>query len=133
MVARRIEFLTEMLELERMMTKYSGPNCMIETPPNLTAGEREHVLVVHDERTFYTNDDKLSVWVEAGKGHALKRKNVGASVNDSKFLSEKRGILRMTDDEYVQHRGDHPDSDLQQDASVIMKCGTKYARDSINW
>ena len=55
--ARRRQFLQEMKRFERRMTTYSGRNCEISTPPTLSAGERELVLVVHDESTFHTNDD----------------------------------------------------------------------------
>ena len=34
--------------------KYSGPDCMVATAPNLLSkGEREYVLVVHDESSFF--------------------------------------------------------------------------------
>ena len=57
-VKRRKEFLQEMSVYEKLMSKYSGPDCMTVTPPVLGPGQREHVLVVHDESTFYTNDDE---------------------------------------------------------------------------
>ena len=124
---RRKEFLREMSVFEKLMTKYSGPDCMIETPPILGPGQKEHVLVVHDESTFYTNDDEKFEWCEEGRGHSLKYKNQGGSCNSSKFLSEKIGRVRMTDAQYAQYKRDNPDGDLPQDSGVEMKCGSKYA------
>ena len=53
-----------MAEFEKLMTKYTGPDCMTEIPPTLCPGQKEHVLVVHDESTFYTNDDERFEWCE---------------------------------------------------------------------
>ena len=96
-------------------------------PPDLPSGVKEHILVVHDESTFYSNDDERKQWVEQGRGFSLKRKNAGGSVNSSKFLSEKIGRVRMTDEQYTRYKQAHPDSNLPQDSGVEMKCGTKYA------
>ena len=116
-----------MAELEKLMARYTGPNCDTVTPPTLHPGQREHVLVVHDESVFYTNDDENVAWVEDGRGHSLKRKNVGGGCNTSAFLSEEIGVLRMTDEQYAAYNAANPDSDLPQDSTVTMKIGTKYA------
>lgn len=126
-VERRREFLAEMAEFEKMMSKYSGPDCMTVTAPTLAPGQTEHVLVVHDESTFYTNDDEKYEWCEDGKGHSLKFKNDGGSCNSSKFLSEKGGRVRMSDEQYANYKRDNPDGQLPQDSGVEMKCGSKYA------
>ena len=70
-VSRRITFLAEMAEYEKKMTKYEGPDCMIEVPPVLQPGEREHVLIVHDESTYYANEDESMEWVEEGRALAV--------------------------------------------------------------
>ena len=127
MVQRRRGFLAEMAEFEKLMSKYSGPDCMTVTPPTLGPGQKEHVLVVHDESTFYTNDDEKYEWCEDGKGHSLKFKNAGGSVNSSRFLSEKSGLVRMTDEQYAKYKQDNPGGRLPQDSGVEMKCGSKYA------
>ena len=125
-VERRREFLVEMAEFEKLMCKYSGPDCMTVTPPTLAEGQKEHILVVHDESTFYTNDDEKYEWAEDGKGHSLKFKNVGGSVNSSKFLNEKSGRVRMSDEQYAKYKRENPGGQLPQDSGVEMKCGSKY-------
>ena len=124
---RRTRFLKEMKRFERRMTTYSGRNCEIATPPMLSAGERELVLVVHDESTFHTNDDDPYMYVEEGRSNCLKRKDQGGGINVSAFLSEKCGVVRLTDAELNQLRQRHPDINIAQDSTVKMKIGTKYS------
>ena len=126
-IERRIEFLKEMAEYEKLMAKYSGEDCMDVTPPTLDPGQKELVLVVHDESTFYSNDGERNSWIEAKRGHAIRYKNLGASCNSSKFLSEKIGILRMTEAQYANYKERNPQSTVPRDSSVEMKCGSKYA------
>ena len=49
----RDEFLSDMEKLERKMRHWTGENLEIVHLPELTTGEREVVLVTHDESTFY--------------------------------------------------------------------------------
>jgi hypothetical protein len=56
-VAYRTKFLEEMKELERRMVRYEGET-MEPIPPALGTGERELILVTHDECIFYSNDGK---------------------------------------------------------------------------
>ena len=120
-------FLERMSQLERRMAKYSGDDCEIITPPRLQPGERELILLVHDECSVHVNDDENAQWVEEGRGHALKRKNKGALMNISLFLDEKGGRLKLSDREYVEFKRANPDSDLPQMTTVYMKCGAKHA------
>ena len=58
-------FLARMSQLERLMSKYSGDNCDVVTPPpQLQPGERELTLVSHDECSVHVNDDENVRWVE---------------------------------------------------------------------
>jgi len=34
---------------------------------NLKNGEKEHILVIHDECIFYSNDRKRDVWAKMGE------------------------------------------------------------------
>ena len=83
--------------------------------------------MVHDESTFYSGEDESKQWVEAGRGHALKRKNLGGSINSSRFLSEWKGQLRMTDEEFAEYKRVNPQGVLPQDSGIEMRCGTKYS------
>ena len=85
-VQRRIGFLCEIAEYERNMCKYEGADCLQEVSPTLANDERERVLVVHDESTFYSNEDENTMWVE--KDRPLS--NSVGSVHSSQFLSEKK-------------------------------------------
>jgi hypothetical protein len=51
------EFLEKIFEHEKYMSKYEGEN-MEYIYPNLPEGEKERILVVHDECIFYSNDGK---------------------------------------------------------------------------
>ena len=120
-------FLDRMTQLERRMAKYSGEDCEVVTPPTLQPGERELILVVHDECSVHANDDEAAQWVEEGRGHAIKQKSKGALMNISLFLSEKGGRLKLSDREYAEFKRANPDSDLPKMAAVYMKCGAKHA------
>ena len=49
-----------MFEHEKYMSKYEG-GAMDCIYPNLPEGEKERILVTHDECIFYSNDDKHRV------------------------------------------------------------------------
>jgi hypothetical protein len=48
-------FLEKMAEFEKFMAIYEG-DLMERKPPVLSEGEKEHILVTHDESIFYSND-----------------------------------------------------------------------------
>jgi len=50
-------------------------------------GEKERVLVVHDECIFYSNDGKRGVWAKTGE-LPLRKKGNGRSIMVSEFLTE---------------------------------------------
>ncbi len=58
---RNDEFLPRMLELERRMTHFQGPQ-LIRQPPNLSEGEKEVITLYHDECCFHAYDFKKSGW-----------------------------------------------------------------------
>ena len=56
----RKEFLEKMFRHKKYISKYDGKfiNWICS---NLSEGEKERILVVHDESIFYSNDDKREV------------------------------------------------------------------------
>ena len=52
-------------------TPRTGENLEIVHLPELTTGEREVVLVTHDESTFYCNKGLKLFWMENGKKKLL--------------------------------------------------------------
>ena len=109
------------------MCKYSGPECSVVTAPTLEPGQKEIVLVVHDECTVYAYEDETHSWTEVGKGHQLKNKAKGPTINLSFFLSEAIGLLKCTDAQYVSYKRANPDSDMPQDSGVKMKSGAAHS------
>ena len=63
-----------MAEFEKYMATYEGEN-MKRVPPILTPGEKEHLLVVHDECIFYSNDGKRGTWAKSGELPLHKKGN----------------------------------------------------------
>ena len=57
-VASRETFLKEMFELERRMCLFEGENMETRIEPDLLDGEKEVVLITHDESTFYCNEGR---------------------------------------------------------------------------
>ncbi|CAG8770341.1 14203_t:CDS:2, partial [Rhizophagus irregularis] len=59
----RKEFLENIFNHEKYMSKYEG-EFMDQIYLNLPEGEKERVLVVHDECIFYLNDRKHELWTK---------------------------------------------------------------------
>ncbi len=55
-----------MFRYEKYILKYDS-EFMNRICPNLPEGEKERILVVHDESIFYSNNDKCEVWIKDGK------------------------------------------------------------------
>src|SRR5438128_3678698 len=85
---RRI-FLSEIAKFEKYMATYEGED-MKRIAPILNLGEKEHILVVHDECIFYSNDGKRGAWAKSGDYHCAKKGN-GKSIMVSEFLTEACG------------------------------------------
>ena len=56
----RNTFLKQILDYEKLMSHYEGEN-MNRILPDLAEGEKEHILVTHDECIFYSNDGQRGV------------------------------------------------------------------------
>src|SRR3954470_22348043 len=82
-----------MFEYEKYMSKYEGKT-MDRIYPNLPEGEKERILVTHDECIFYSNDGKRGVWAKHGE-LPLRKKGNGRSIMVSEFLTEIDGRLRL--------------------------------------
>ena len=88
----RDEFLKRMFTYEQFMEKYSGDDMNTVEFPTLLEGQKRHVLVVHDESLFYSNDDNSSLWVHP-KHPPLRKKGKGKCIMLSEFLCECHGRL----------------------------------------
>lgn len=66
------------------MDTYTGDQMDEVVPAKLQIWDHKHVLVTHDECTFYSNDSKLSMWMEEGES-IIKKKGQG-EVTQSRFL-----------------------------------------------
>lgn len=94
--ASRVKFLADMGELESRMTFYRGDDMSIPVPPTLKDGEKEAVLVTHDESTFYCNEGRRFFWLENGKKKLLP-KSKGSSVMISGFCCQCHGFMSTAD------------------------------------
>ena len=71
-VAYRKIFLKKMVKFEQYMATYEGDSmeCIL---PVLKEGEKEYILVTHDECIFYANDGSRGIWIEDGMFPLKKR------------------------------------------------------------
>ncbi|CAB4477291.1 unnamed protein product [Rhizophagus irregularis] len=97
----RKEFLEKMFEHEKYMSKYEGES-MDRIHPNLPEGEKERILVVHDECIFYSNDGKRGLWTKDGE-MPLRKKGNGRSIMVSEFLTEVDRRLRLQQTDIEKH------------------------------
>jgi hypothetical protein len=81
----RNDFLQRMGMIEQKMIKYDFTTQTIPIIPELEEGERQCVLITHDESTFYCNDGRKFYWLENGKQKYLP-KTKGASIMISGFM-----------------------------------------------
>ena len=86
---------------EKYMSKYDG-EFMDRICLNLPEGEKERILVVHDESIFYSNDGKRGVWTKDGK-MPLRKKGNGRSIMISEFLTEINGRLRLQQEDIEKY------------------------------
>lgn len=84
------------------MVRYEGET-MEPIPPALGTGERELILVTHDECIFYSNDGKKRIWVSDGE-KPLRKKGNGRSIMVSEFLLEACGRLQLSEEEKRIHQ-----------------------------
>ena len=88
----QLEFLEKMEKFERRMIKYSGDDLNTVELPSLGAGERQCILIVHDESVVHANDANLTVWLEGGRKD-LRPKSNGSSIMVSGFADELHGLI----------------------------------------
>ena len=91
-------FLNEIFELEKWMLKPLDDNIMVLEEPILNENEKCHILITHDESTFYANDGKKTFWGPVGH-QPLRKKGAGLSLHVSDFLTEVDGRLKTEENE----------------------------------
>ncbi|RGB30484.1 hypothetical protein C1646_627909 [Rhizophagus diaphanus] len=97
----RKEFLKNIFNHEKYMSKYKG-EFMDQIYPNLLEGEKERVLVVHDECIFYSNDGKRGLWTKNGE-MLFRKKGNRRSIMVSKFLIEIDRCLHLKQADIEKH------------------------------
>ncbi len=83
-VEYRAEFLNKIFQYEKFMEYYSGDDMATVHEPELN-GEKKHVLVVHDECIFYSNDGETSKWMHP-KHPILRKKGKGNTILKNQTL-----------------------------------------------
>ena len=53
-----------MKEYEERMSQYCGADMEMKTEPVLSDGEKECVIITHDETTLYANEGRSIIWME---------------------------------------------------------------------
>ena len=104
-----------MAELEKYMAIYERDN-IEKIAPLLTSEEKEHILIVHDECIFYSNDRKRGIWAKSGELPLCKKGN-GKSIMVSEFLTEACGRLKLTAEQIENY------PDVPEEARVYLKPG----------
>ena len=87
-------FLKEMLEFERRMCHFEGENMETRIEPDLLDGEKEIVLITHNESTFYCNERRRFFWLENCKKKLLP-KSKRASLIVSSFCCQCHGFMSL--------------------------------------
>lgn len=84
------------------MATFSGDNMEVEIKPALRPGEKQHILVTHDESCFSSYDGSRWIWKPIGE-QPLRKKGQGRSIHVSDFLCDVSGRLCLTDEEQTQN------------------------------
>jgi hypothetical protein len=82
------------------MIEYTGDDMSVGLLPELKDGERELVLVVHDECCFNSHEGMSSIWVEKGKT-PLRPKGRGRSYMVSEFMCQCHGHMELTEEQFL--------------------------------
>ena len=90
----RAVFLDRIFQLEQLMATFDGPDMTEATIPHLNDGQKQHVLVVHDESLFYSNDGDSPMWLHP-KHPPLRKKGKGRCIMLSEFLCECHGRMKV--------------------------------------
>jgi hypothetical protein len=117
----RKEFLQKMNDLEPLMPEFSD-DLSIQINPTLENGQKLHIVVTHDESTFYANDGRQKMWLPEYE-QPLIPKGLGGSIMVSDYLCETIGRLKL-DDARMQINSDlPPDQQIPKEACVIIHPG----------
>lgn len=91
-VEDRINFLKTMEDIERRSKLYEGHDMNEVILPSLNTGEKEVILITHDESTFYCNEGRRLFWMENGRKKLLP-KSKGTSIMVSGFICQCHGFM----------------------------------------
>jgi hypothetical protein len=100
---RRKEYLAELHAFEGFRATYAEPD-MAEVHPELADDEVEHIVIVHDEASFHSNDyQNAHYWLKPGE-QVLKKKGRGRLIMVSAFLCERYGLLALTNEMIAENQ-----------------------------
>ena len=102
------EFLPAIAKFQKRMCTFEGQDCLTIVQPVLRPGEKELVLVVHDECAVACKDGTVSAWMSLNSPTPLP-KSKGSCMMVSDFLSEMTGRLRLTEDQWSKLVQEDPD------------------------
>ncbi|KAJ8101608.1 hypothetical protein POJ06DRAFT_237718 [Lipomyces tetrasporus] len=95
----RKSWAATMMDYRTKMREYGGEDCSEVIMPDLQDGDKEVVLVTHDECYFNSNDDVTITWTEKGES-TIKKNGQGLGLI-SDFYCACHGSLRF-DDQYAR-------------------------------
>ncbi|KAK9241586.1 hypothetical protein V1506DRAFT_550303 [Lipomyces tetrasporus] len=96
----RKSWAATMMDYRTKMREYGGEDCSEVIMPDLQDGDKEVVLVTHDECYFNSNDDVTITWTEKGES-TIKKKGQGLGLMVSDFYCACHGSPRF-DDQYAR-------------------------------
>jgi len=89
----RTQFVKRMLDLEPRMSTFIGEE-MVQKRPTLRDGEKEVVMVTHDECAFHAYDAQSRMWMAEGE-QLLRKKGAGKTLMVSGFMCPCHGVVHM--------------------------------------
>jgi hypothetical protein len=103
-VRYRKSWLNDMSKFEARMRKYEGEDCKSAIDPVLRSGERQLVMVVHDESYFSAHDGHRTVWMDRDK-KPIRPKGQGRSLMVSEFICECHGRMMLKPEQQAANPG----------------------------
>jgi len=95
-------------------------------PPILRPGEKEYILLAHDECTVSTNDHARRVWLKDNQ-QPLKTKGNGRGIHISDWICEPTGRLMLSQEQIAQQLQLLPEARLKaMDARKIIYPGKNH-------
>ena len=98
-VARQL-FVSSFLDLEPRFARWNDEGELMES--QLPEGEREIVVVTHDESTFHTNDGRRQMWLQDGKD-PIRPKTMGRGIMVSDFLTPVSRLRHKDNNGVIRH------------------------------